>query len=531
MCAYGALDGLDGLYGLKHALGSRGPCDCQPERVEAAVTSTRLALPGRIRETPRSLEAEFAVPPEELEERKAEYERKYRNLGDLLFGNHTPVSPFECKRIDTTVWSEQLQDVTIVPAMRMCSTRKLALDSTNFGTGSCRLTDPFMLSTPSRAAYFTILRAAVLEVKAQSFEKDCAGPWQKIMQRDPASLRRTAAVTSFAKLSLLFRPREARALARCWRRMQVVVDSSAFLIDAKNAGVFATSSADQDEKGALTKKEAKFVIEKIRAAFALMAKSFGLEKLPLLQRYLRPNASSASASPSPGDAAEQLLAELPALAEVVPQKDLDKLLALFQTRPSSGTLVENFQDLLGLIAGEVQPRPTQPDQQPDQQPHLHFDVWTLTLGEVDGLRVIPDGNSLRVHTAPQASSEDLGDDHLQQGDFIVGFGDTQYPGATPEELQDAIHHAATSARAHPEYIDTEITFLRPHDSGKSADAVLAEYVEYVAANIRNNPIVIETGYDKTLWKELRKGRGWRAIDVLVGMSSVVFIVLIFLMLL
>ena len=41
------------------------------------------------------------------------------------------------------------------------------------------------------------------------------------MQRDPASLRRTAAVTSFAKLSLLFRPREARALARCWRRMQV----------------------------------------------------------------------------------------------------------------------------------------------------------------------------------------------------------------------------------------------------------------------------------------------------------------------
>ena len=61
--------------------------------------------------------------------------------------------------------------------------------------------------------------------------------------------------------------------------------------------------------------------------------------------------------------------------------------------------------------------------------------------------------------------------------------------------------------------------------------MLAEYVEYVAANIRNNPTVIETGYDKTLWKELRKGSGWRAIDMVVGMSTVVFVLLIFLMIL
>ena len=67
----------------------------------------------------------------------------------------------------------------------------------------------------------------------------------------------------------------------------------------------------------------------------------------------------------------------------------------------------------------------------------------------------------------------------------VGFGDTHYPGATPEELQAAIHHAATSARAHPEYIDTEITFLRPHDSGKSADAVLTTpAIQYERENIR-----------------------------------------------
>ena len=43
--------------------------------------------------------------------------------------------------------------------------------------------------------------------------------------------------------------------------------------------------------------------------------------------------------------------------------------------------------------------------------------------------------------------------------------------------------------------------------------MLAEYAEMLAQESR---VVVETGYDTITWKEVRRGEGFEAVDVAVG---------------